>query len=340
MPIQSFVCQYGYWAIFVIVGLESAGLPLPGEITLISAAIIAATTGALDIGWVIAVAAAGAIIGDNIGYWVGREFGFALLVRHGRRIGIGERQLKLGQFLFLKHGGKVVFFGRLVAVLRVLAALLAGINRLPWPHFLACNIGGGILWACLFGGGAYIFGQQVQEIAGPAGVLALIASIVGMVVSARYVRGHQRALEDAAERALPGPLVDAGPTAPASEGSADNGNMGFHVGLHDVIDQPIAQLHQDFHVKRRFVEVELPFDLGQPLQQIFVADLMGVESAEAGVLPNGLFGAEMIFPVGGQARQGRSDKVAAGALFHDAAQGVEIGDQFLVPGIDGRVTGQ
>ncbi len=208
LPIEEFVVHYGYWAIFLIVGLESAGLPLPGEITLISAAIIAATTQSLDIGMVIAVAAAGAVIGDNIGYWVGREFGFHLLLRHGGRVGIRERQLKLGQFLFLRHGGKVVFFGRMVAVLRVLAALLAGVNRMPWPHFLACNIGGGILWACLYGGGAYLFGRQVQEVAGPASLLALLAGIIVMLISARYIRGHQRAMEDAAERALPGPLQD------------------------------------------------------------------------------------------------------------------------------------
>ncbi|MDR3437974.1 DedA family protein [Telmatospirillum sp.] len=209
-PVEQFVGSYGYWAVFVIVGLESAGLPLPGEITLVTAAIIASATPAMDIRWVIAVAAAGAVLGDNIGYWVGREFGFRLLVRHGARIGIGERQIKLGQFLFLKHGGKVVFFGRMVAVLRVLAALLAGVNRLPWPHFLVCNIGGGVLWATIYGGGAYLFGRQVQEIAGPAGFAALFAGVVLMIVSIRYIRGHQRLLEDAAERALPGPLVDGG----------------------------------------------------------------------------------------------------------------------------------
>lgn len=208
VPIEEFVVHYGYWAVFLIVGLESAGLPLPGEITLISAAIIAATTQTLDISTVIAVAAAGAVVGDNIGYWVGREFGFRLLLRHGSRIGIRQRQLKLGQFLFLRHGGKVVFFGRMVAVLRVLAALLAGVNRMAWGHFLVCNIAGGVLWAGLYGGGAYLFGRQIQEVTGPVSLLALLAGIVVMLLSARYVRGHQHNLEEAAERALPGPLKD------------------------------------------------------------------------------------------------------------------------------------
>ena len=208
LPVEEFVGRYGYWAVFLIVGLESAGVPLPGEITLVTAAILAATTASLEIGLVIAVAAAGAIVGDNIGYWVGREFGFRLLLRHGWRVGLRERQIKLGQFLFLRHGGKVVFFGRMIAVLRVLAALLAGVNRMPWRHFLFCNIGGGILWAALYGGGGYLFGRSVQRIAGPASLLALFAGIVVMVASARFFRRHQHALEEAAEKALPGPLEE------------------------------------------------------------------------------------------------------------------------------------
>lgn len=206
LPIESFITQYGYWAVFVIVGLESAGLPLPGEITLVSAALIASTGHSLDIGWIITVASAGAILGDNAGYWIGREFGFRLLLRHGAKIGIRERQLKLGQYLFQRHGGKVVFFGRMVAVLRVLAALLAGINRMAWPHFLVCNIAGGILWAGIYGGGAYLLGQQIIGITGPAGVAGLIIGVAGFIISIRYIRHHQRAFEDKAELAFPGPL--------------------------------------------------------------------------------------------------------------------------------------
>jgi membrane protein DedA with SNARE-associated domain len=205
-PIEQFVAQYGYWAVFLVIGLESAGLPLPGEITLVTAAVIAGTSGSLDISLVLAAAVAGAVLGDNAGYWIGREFGFRLLMSHGAKVGIRERQLKLGQFLFLRHGGKVVFFGRMVAVLRVLAALLAGINRMPWPHFCACNVAGGVLWAMIFGGGAYLLGQQITQITGPAGVSALMAGVVMTLIGLRYIRHHQRALEEQAELALPGPL--------------------------------------------------------------------------------------------------------------------------------------
>ena len=204
--IEGFIATYGYWAVFLVVGLESAGLPLPGEITLVSAALLAAATHQLDIGLILASASAGAVLGDNIGYWLGREFGFALLLRHGAKIGIRERQLKLGQYLFLRHGGKVVFFGRMVAVLRVLAALLAGINRMPWKHFLVCNIAVGILWATLYGGGAYLLGQQITRITGPMGLAGLVAGLAGLVISFRYIAHHQRAFEIKAEKALPGPL--------------------------------------------------------------------------------------------------------------------------------------
>jgi membrane protein DedA with SNARE-associated domain len=213
LPIEAFVAHYGYWAVFLIVGLESAGMPLPGEITLVTAAVFAATTSSLDIGLVIAVAVAGAVTGDNIGYWVGRKFGFFLLLRYGSKIGIGERQVKLGQLLFLRHGGKVVFFGRMIALLRVLAALLAGVNRMAWSHFLACNVGGGILWATLYGGGAFLFGRGIQKIAGPASFVLLFGGIIAMVGSAHYLRKHLSVLEDAAERAFPGPLEGGGKDA-------------------------------------------------------------------------------------------------------------------------------
>lgn len=204
--IEGFIADYGYWAVFIIIGLESSGLPLPGEITLVTAALLAAATHQLDINLILAAAATGAVLGDNLGYWLGREFGFAMLLRHGAKIGIRERQLKLGQYLFMRHGGKVVFFGRMVAVLRVLAALLAGINRMAWPHFLACNVAGGVLWAVIYGGGAYLLGKQITTITGPMGVAGLLAGLIGLVVSFRYIAHHQRAFEEKAEQAFPGPL--------------------------------------------------------------------------------------------------------------------------------------
>ena len=97
--------MYGYWAVLVFVAIESTGIPFPGETMLLVAAIYAGTTHHLLIPLVIVAAAAGAIIGDNIGFWIGREGGYRLLRRYGRYIRLEERRLKLGQYLFLKHGG-------------------------------------------------------------------------------------------------------------------------------------------------------------------------------------------------------------------------------------------
>ena len=110
--IHHLLSTYGYWAVMLFVGIESIGIPFPGETMLIAASIYAGTTHDLNIAGVIAASSCGAILGDNIGFWIGREFGFALLMRFHDTLRLDERRLKLGQYLFLKHGGKVVFFGR------------------------------------------------------------------------------------------------------------------------------------------------------------------------------------------------------------------------------------
>jgi membrane protein DedA with SNARE-associated domain len=133
--ISHLISAYGYWVVGGVVALESIGIPVPGETALVAAAIYAATTQELNIWLVIVAAACGAIFGDNIGMAIGREIGYRLLTRYGPRIGLSERRIKLGQYLFRRHGGKVVFFGRFVAVLRALAAFLAGANCMPWRRF-------------------------------------------------------------------------------------------------------------------------------------------------------------------------------------------------------------
>jgi membrane protein DedA with SNARE-associated domain len=206
------IATYGYLAIFVIVAMESAGIPMPGETVLVTAAILAGE-GTLRIYGVIGAAAAGAIIGDNCGYWVGREFGFPLVYRYGRYVRLDERRLKLGQYLFLKHGGKIVFFGRFVAVLRAFAAFLAGVNRFKWEEFFLYNAAGGIVWASIFGAGGFWLGRAFEHYARPVGVAALIAAVIGSVLAARFIRYHEQALEEEAERAFPGPLVRPKPSA-------------------------------------------------------------------------------------------------------------------------------
>jgi membrane protein DedA with SNARE-associated domain len=204
--VTSLISHYGYAAVAVVVGLESMGLPLPGETTLVLSAVYAATYSDLNIAGVIGAAALGAIVGDNVGYWIGREFGYPLLLRYGRYVGLSETRIKLGQYLFLRHGGKVVFFGRFIAVLRVLAAFLAGVNRMEWASFLAANAAGGVLWAFVYGFGAYMFGAALFHAARPVTIALAIGALVIIIVAMRYVRSHEAELERRAELALPGPL--------------------------------------------------------------------------------------------------------------------------------------
>jgi membrane protein DedA with SNARE-associated domain len=160
---------------------------------LITAALYAGTTGRLSIMSVVLAAAAGAIVGDNIGFWIGRTLGYPWVVRHQSALRLTPQRLRLGQYLFERHGGKVVFFGRFVTLRRAFAALLAGLNRMQWQRFLLFNIAGGIIWATAFGGGAYAFGNQLTNVLAETSVFLSVAAailvVIGMVLARRFERG-------------------------------------------------------------------------------------------------------------------------------------------------------
>ena len=204
--LQHLVATYGVWLVGGIVGLESMGIPLPGETTLVTAALYAGTTGRLSIASVLIPAAAGAIIGDNIGFWIGRNVGYRWIVRHQSAFRLTPRRLKLGQYLFRRHGGKVVFFGRFVAVLRAFAALLAGVNRMPWQRFLLFNMLGAVIWTAAYGGGAYVFGDRLGNVLGKTGVWLSIAAAAVVVAGILLARKYEKRLADQAEREIPDPL--------------------------------------------------------------------------------------------------------------------------------------
>ncbi|MEJ0093128.1 MAG: DedA family protein [Methylocella sp.] len=193
--IQPLISLHGYWVVFFVVMLESAGVPLPGETVLLLAAGYAGATGRLDLQWVIVAAAAGAIIGDNIGFWIGRTWGAKFLLRYGKFIHLPEARLKLGQYLFERHGGKIVFVGRFVAFLRVLAALLAGVNKYSWRKFLFFNASGAIVWAVVMGVSAYFFGDAIHRVSGLLGVVALVIVVGGVVAAMVLVRREEKKME-------------------------------------------------------------------------------------------------------------------------------------------------
>jgi membrane protein DedA with SNARE-associated domain len=203
---HSLLIQFGPWAVFFLVALESSGIPLPGETSLVTAAVVVGSSQQGSIAEIVALAAAGAIVGDNIGFWVGRKFGLRLLIAHGPKIGLDEDRLRLGQYLFLRYGGAIVFFGRFVAVLRAFAAVLAGANKLSPLRFFLFNAAGGITWACVFGLGGYFLGADFHRIAGPFALAALALAVTGFFLFRHYLRQHEAMLIEEAKAALPGPL--------------------------------------------------------------------------------------------------------------------------------------
>ena len=204
--LNQLIVHHGYWVVAAVVGFESMGVPLPGETTLVSAAIYAGSTHELNIWTLAAAAALGAIVGDNVGFWLGRRYGYQLLVRYGAVVRMNERRIKLGQFMFDRHGGKVVFFARFVAFLRVLAAALAGVNCMDWRRFLLFNALGGVAWAALFGWAGFTFGKEIESVTTPLAVLSGAVAVAGFLCGLWFLRRHEQVLEDQAERAHPGPL--------------------------------------------------------------------------------------------------------------------------------------
>jgi membrane protein DedA with SNARE-associated domain len=169
--------SYGLVLLFAVIAAESAGVPLPGETALIAASILAAQ-GHYSIVAVIVVAASAAILGDNAGYWIGRTGGRALLERWGPVKRYAERAIPPGERFFKKHGGKTVFIGRFVAVLRVTAAWLAGITHMSWWRFFLWNASGGIVWAAGVSLLAYYFGKAAADAVQTYGIYALVAIVV------------------------------------------------------------------------------------------------------------------------------------------------------------------
>ena len=171
------------------------------------ASVYAATHAGLNIWLVAAAASVGAIVGDNLGYWLGSKFGYPLLLRFGSQVGLSEGRIKVGQYLFLRHGAKVVFLGRFVALLRILAAFLAGVNRMEWPAFLLANTLGGVTWAALFAFGGYTLGTIAFRLQGVLGPILLVAAAIVFFGCGFLIQRYEDRLQEAAERALPGPLT-------------------------------------------------------------------------------------------------------------------------------------
>ena len=192
----SFFTQHGLPLLFVVVMLESFGIPLPGETALIVFAVLAAE-GHYSIAWVIGITAAAAIIGDNLGYWlIGRWGGRALFERWGWLKRYSASVLPTTERIMQRHGGKTVFFGRFVSVLRYTVAWMAGLGRMPWWRFLFWNALGGICWAAFVGLVAYYGGKAAADAIQRYGLFAGAAIVALLVIGwLAFFRGR-RSLED------------------------------------------------------------------------------------------------------------------------------------------------
>lgn len=208
MNVNHLLTSYGYVAVFVLVALESVGIPLPGETILIAAGIYAGTTHRLSVWAIFFVAASAAIIGDNIGFWIGDKGGYRLLRRYGHYVRVDEAKIKIGRYIFDRHGGKVVFFGRFVSVLRTYAAFLAGTNRMRWKKFLPYNAAGGIIWAAIYTFTSYSVGNVINRASKPIDVGLGILAVVAITITVMVIRRQADRLSVKAEAAYPGPLTD------------------------------------------------------------------------------------------------------------------------------------
>ena len=196
--VSGLVASYGYVVLFFLVGLESLGIPLPGETALVTAAAFAAL-GHLSIYGVVTTAVAAAVIGDNGGYWIGRKGGIALVRRYGRFLHLNEAHLERARHFFGRHGPPTVFIGRFIALLRTWTAVLAGAARMPYGRFMLYNALGAVCWAGVVGALGYVFGRnlpRLEHYMGQASLAAalLVALVVGLVLGWRWFERNRTSL--------------------------------------------------------------------------------------------------------------------------------------------------
>jgi membrane protein DedA with SNARE-associated domain len=193
--LHHYLLEYGYWALFVVVLLESMGVPGPGQALLIAAALLAAH-GKLDISLVLTTAVVGTTLGGMIGYWIGRRGGHALILRFGRFLKIGEPELQRLETSFERYGLWFVLLARFFEVLRQIQGIVAGTVEMSFRRFFIANLGGGILWSLAWGLGSWKLGRQIHsydDLTDKAGLIVVALSLgVLLVLLGIYLRHRWR----------------------------------------------------------------------------------------------------------------------------------------------------
>jgi membrane protein DedA with SNARE-associated domain len=194
--LQELARLYGYWAVFLGIAVENMGIPLPGETIVIVGGFLAGS-GELNYWWVLGSAIAGAVLGDNFGYWVGRFGGWELLVKIGRIFRLQEHQLEQAKDRYSKNAVQAVFWGRFVTLLRIFAGPLAGITRMPYKQFLLCNFGGAAVWSTTIVSIAFFLGkavslEQIVSWVAQIGIVALLFVIALLCVPLIWEYGQKK----------------------------------------------------------------------------------------------------------------------------------------------------
>jgi membrane protein DedA with SNARE-associated domain len=202
--LAEFISIYAVWLVAACIALESIGMPLPAEAALIAAAFYAARTHGIDIRPLIAAGIVAAILGEIFGFWIGRRFGHQLLMRYGTRLGVTEERIRVGQWLFVRYGGRFVFIARFLPFLRNIAAVLAGTNSMAQHNFYFASATAAAAWIIGYGLAAYSFGEAFANLASPAAaVLGLAATLIVLATPLLILR-YERSLLAKAEREFPG----------------------------------------------------------------------------------------------------------------------------------------
>lgn len=199
--------SWGYFAVFGMLAAEGFGLFfVPGESSLIAAAIAAGAGHRLSILLVLLAAYAGALSGDNFSYYVGNRFGFSLIRRYGHYLRLNPRRIKFVQYLYLRYGAPIVFIGRFIALLRSWESFLAGANHMRWRKFAPVNAAASLAWVCAWGLGAYALGEASSGMLRDVGIGIFALFVICFVAALIYFHRHEEKLESIADRALPGSL--------------------------------------------------------------------------------------------------------------------------------------
>lgn len=180
--LRSFIADYGYWAVALALLCENAGIPVPGETTLLLASFLAYSEHRLDLGWIIVVGTFAAAIGDNLGYAVGHHGGRPLLERYRHILRIPQSTLERGEKLFARWGASTIFFARFIFGLRIFAGPLAGVLRMPWRAFALFNFLGAVVWVTAIATAGYLFGKHWDELEHVLGRFNLVVGIAALIL--------------------------------------------------------------------------------------------------------------------------------------------------------------